>query len=199
MQEQAEKYKSLWLAVSGGDESAFSELFVMLFPKLYQFALQYTKDESLAEDVVQQVFLKCWERKSSLKNIKNIAGYLNSCTKNEVMDLLRKRIVHSKYKSYIENQRIYEQLPAETNQEERLERQTEIYNAAISHLTAQQKRVYQLSKERGWSHAKIASELNVSIHTVKWHSSAAIQTLSHFLKSHKNDLFFFSALIFFFS
>ena len=193
-QQPTEIKKRLWLEAKSGDDSAFSDLFVLFFPRLYKFALQYTNEKSLAEDIVQQVFLKCWEKKSSLADVENIGGYLNKCIKNEVMDYMRKRIIHSKYQAYVTSQFNRQLVSIESMPGELEKKQTEIYNAAINRLPAQQKRVYQLSKEKGWSHAKIAKEMKLSIHTVKWHSSAAFQTLSHFLKRHEKELFIFLLL-----
>jgi len=186
--------KRLWLAASSGDESAFSELFVMYLPKLYCFALKYTKDNCLAEDAVQQVFLKCWEKKSDLGHIENISAYLHKSIRNEIIDLMRRQVLQLEYQNYMAGQLNADQKAIEPPETQLQQKQEEIFTAAVNHLSPQQKKVYQLSKERGWSHAKIAQEMNVSTHTVKWHAAAAFQSLSHFLRRHEKELFIFLIL-----
>jgi len=192
MDQQQAFANQLWkTAASTGDRASFGQLFELYFSKLFVFAFRYTKDRCQAEDVVQQVFLKCWEKRNELQHIKNVEAYLYKCIKNEVMDLLRKQVRHSQYEQQITAQAYNEVQPIDLPNHElklRLDRE-KILSAAINDLSPQQKRVYQLSRERGWSYAKIAQEMEVSTHTVKWHVSAAMQSLSRFLKNHENDLF----------
>ncbi|SEA48884.1 RNA polymerase sigma-70 factor, ECF subfamily [Arachidicoccus rhizosphaerae] len=192
MDHQEVYVKQLWSdAATKSDANAFGQLFELYFPKLLIFALKYTRERCQAEDVVQQVFLKCWEKRNSLTAVDNIEAYLYKSIKNEVTDLLRRQVLHSKYQQQTAaQQQNLEQPRALPNHELKLRLgREEILSAAINDLSPQQKRVYQLSKERGWSYARIAQEMEVSTHTVKWHASAALQSLSHFLKNHENDLF----------
>ena len=192
MEEQGIYVRQLWsAATNNSDARAFGQLFTLYFPRLFLFALKYSKERCQAEDTVQQVFLKCWEKRSTLSAIENIEAYLYKCIKNEVTDLIRRQVLHSRYQQQTAaEQPCSEQARALPNHELKLRLgREEILSAAINDLSPQQKRVYQLSKERGWSYARIAQEMEVSTHTVKWHASAALQSLRHFLKNHENDLF----------
>ncbi|UAY55650.1 RNA polymerase sigma factor [Arachidicoccus terrestris] len=190
MEHQTAYDKSLWSAARGGDVSAFSELFELYFPKLYHFAFKYTKDSCLAEDLVQQVFLKCWEKKSALGHVDNIALYLHRCIKNELIDVMRRQVLHLKYQEHMVHNLLREEQSPSAIQLQQI--QDEIFTAAVNHLSPQQKRVYKLSKEKGLSYAQIAQEMEVSTHTVKWHAAAAFQSLRVFLKRHEKELFVFS-------
>lgn len=186
----------LWSAATCGDRTAFSELFVAYFPKLFRFALNYTKDSCIAEDAVQQVFLKCWEKKEDLGYVVHIGPYLYRCTKNEVMDVLRRQALYLKYQIEVTSTQSVADLETEPADAYKvLQGKEEILTAAVDHLSPQQKKVYKLSKEQGWSYGKIAKEMQVSPHTVKWHAAAAFQSLRHFLISHEKELFSFFLLI----
>ncbi|GAB3352363.1 RNA polymerase sigma-70 factor [Arachidicoccus ginsenosidivorans] len=197
MKQQTVPEIELWYAASNGDAMAFGRLFELYFPKLFIFALKYTKDRCQAEDAIQQVFLKCWEKKETLKHINNIASYLHRSVKNELIDLIRRQVLYKKYQQQLceVQQGVEPSVLQNTELSLRVGREA-ILSAAINHLSPQQRRVYTLSKERGWSYAKIAQEMEVSMPTVKWHAAAAFQALSRFLKNHESELFLF---IFFFS
>lgn len=193
MKHQTVYDKSLWSNARKGDESAFSKLFELYFPRLYHLALTYTQDSCLAEDIVQQVFLKCWEKRNTLEQVENIASYLHKCIKNEVVDVMRRQVLHLKYQQHVAGSPQREELlPSEI---ELRQTQEEIFIAAINHLSPQQKKVYKLSKEQGLTYAQIAQEMEVSTHTVKWHAAAAFQSLRLFLKRHEKELFVFTFFI----
>lgn len=62
--------------ISQGDEMAFRELFERFFPGLLSFGTSLLKDQLLAEEVVEDVFVKLWERKEAVTSIQNISHYL---------------------------------------------------------------------------------------------------------------------------
>jgi len=192
MEQQSKHENELWSLASNGDMAAFGRLFKLFFPKLFAFALTYTNDRAEAEDAVQQVFLRCWEKRLALRHIKNIAGYLHRMVKNELIDIIRRKVLYQKYQKHISEvqQGLEANASLQTDLNLRVGREA-ILAAAIDHLSPQQRKVYTLSKERGWSYAKIAQEMQVSMPTVKWHAAAAIQSLRRFLKSHENELFMF--------
>lgn len=187
MAQQTADDKSLWFAARSGDETAFSELFERYFSKLYHFALKYTRDNCLAEDLVQQAFLNCWEKKTKLGNVDDIRLYLNRCVKNGAIDIMRRQILYLRYQQQVAGQVDLADLSVAQSELQR--KRDEMYTAALEHLSPQQKKVYKLSKEKGLSYAQIARELEVSTHTVKWHAAAAFQSLKVFLKRHEKELF----------
>jgi RNA polymerase sigma factor (sigma-70 family) len=57
--------------------------------KLFRFALYFLKDEEDARDVVQDIFLKLWQKKDELSAVKNIEAFAMRMTRNRCLDILR--------------------------------------------------------------------------------------------------------------
>ncbi|MDP4130150.1 MAG: sigma factor, partial [Bacteroidota bacterium] len=72
------------------DETAFKELYEENVFKLFQFAYAFIQNKQLAEEIVNDVFLKLWQKRGSLDSIKNINVYLYVAIKNTAANYLRK-------------------------------------------------------------------------------------------------------------
>jgi RNA polymerase sigma-70 factor, ECF subfamily len=80
----------LWIKVCQGDINAFNLLFKNHYKSLCISALLLVKDEKIAEDVVQDVFLKIWNKRGELELVANFSSYLYISVKNACLDQLRK-------------------------------------------------------------------------------------------------------------
>ncbi|HEX6430436.1 MAG TPA: sigma factor, partial [Niastella sp.] len=63
--------KELLSCIAAGDESAFRKIYDTYRPKMYAYSLRLTEHESIADDIIQDVFLKVWINRHSLVNITN--------------------------------------------------------------------------------------------------------------------------------
>ena len=61
--------------------------------KLLRFATHFLKDEDEAKDVVQDVFLKLWQKRDELEKVENMDAFAMQMTKNRCLDLIRARKV----------------------------------------------------------------------------------------------------------
>lgn len=68
------------------DESQFSALYQQLSLKIYRIALLYIKDENLAQDILQEVFLMLWKNRKNKHLIEPLESYLFQCTRNKAID-----------------------------------------------------------------------------------------------------------------
>ena len=71
------------------DKSGFNQLMTHLRPKLYRFALAFTKRMDEAEDVVQEVGMKLWERRVELDTLRSVEAYAMSAVRNRCLDYAR--------------------------------------------------------------------------------------------------------------
>jgi len=71
------------------DKTGFNRLMAHLRPKLYRFALAYTKRTDEAEDVVQEVGIKLWERRDELEAMRSVEAYAMSAVRNRCLDYAR--------------------------------------------------------------------------------------------------------------
>ena len=178
--------KALLLLAATADENAFSELFHLYKHKLYAYLLRLTESEMLAEDIVQDVFMKLWNEHESLADIDNFGSYLFRMSKNHVINHFR-RMSHE---TLIISE-MFQVNPSSHNHTEDIIsfKETEKLLAdIIEKLPAQQKSVYRMSREEGMSHDEIAALLKISPNTVKNHIVQAMSTIRTQLRRHSDTL-----------
>ena len=172
--------KDLMLLVAEGDREAFTCLYHRYFYYLFTLAMRYIKDESEAEDVLQQVFIKLWQMRDSGLIKDNVRGYLFAMTRNSIMNYVRdkNRLLQRNYR-----------LSQEISEEEQdiwvmADKQDLIseMKKAIDGLPPQQKRVANLRCE-GLSNQEIASRLHLSLNTVNSHYTKGLKALKTALGS----------------
>jgi len=151
--------------LKSGSKKAFQIVFNTYAPKIHAFALSYLKNKSEAEELLQDVFLKLWEKRDKLDSSKNIKALLFKICINLIYDHIRHRNVHDAYLSYCS-----QNLPANDNETW----QNIIYRdmlgllqKIISSMPEQMQRIYRLSKEEGLSNDEISEKLSLSKRTVE--------------------------------
>ncbi|HEX7905504.1 MAG TPA: RNA polymerase sigma-70 factor [Chitinophagaceae bacterium] len=169
------------------DTVAFQQLFTGYYDQLYSTALMYLKVHELAEDVVQQVFLKIWEKRITLEAIEKLSNYLFIIARNEVMNILRKKSNHPAFRNFASELFSDEEYTPEDQLI--LKQKRALVELAIQKLPPQQQQAYRLTKEKGLSYKEAASVMNLSINTVRGYIASAMQTLKEFFRMHKNDLY----------
>ena len=78
-------------SIRSGDVNAFKTLFEEKYSGLVKLSYQYVSDEAVAKDMVQQVFIRFWEKKESIFIAGTINGYLRKMVTNESLAYLRTR------------------------------------------------------------------------------------------------------------
>ncbi len=174
--------EELVFLLKGGSQDAFGQLFGTYSPKLYRFALSYLKTETDAEEIVQEVFLKLWERHSSLKNEKSFQSYLFTIAFNAIKNKFNRKMREEKYKHELFELFSCEKptLESKLNFEKLLDK-LDFY---IDQLPEKRKKVFLKRKKEGKSIDMIASEMGISPKTVKNQITEAMKSLK---KSFDNE------------
>lgn len=183
-----------WLIrLSKGDESAFRGLFSRYHDFIYSFAERMTGSGAVAQDVVQDVFIKLWLHRSELPQVQNLGGYINRLTRNHVLNGM-KRMAHEAAILQDIHPTIGTQpaLPDASAEARELE---SLLNAALGQLPPQQLRVYRMSRQEGLKHEEIAAALGISRETVKKHMMAALQNIRGYLLRHHKFPAFIAAFL----
>lgn len=141
--------------------------------------LRYVKQETDAEEIVQEVFIKVWENQSKIDVHASFESFLFTIAYNATISLFRKRITEQKYLEHLKSIQQTDVAPDFTDEIHFNELNKKV-QALLNKLTARQKEIFRLSREQGLSHREIAEKLDISVNTVKKHMA---NTLS-FLKSH---------------
>lgn len=164
-----------------GSEYAFTRVFDRYRPRVLGTALRFLKSQELAEEVVQEVFLKLWLRREDLKGVLNFEGYLFTMARNQIFDCLKGLAREAAAKTQLS----YGLENLDDSSNALLEEQYgELLNNVVNQLPPQQKQIFRLAKMEGLSHQAIAERLHISRLTVKTHMAKALQTIRHNLKQH---------------
>lgn len=165
-----------------GDAQAFTKLYHLYSGQLYANLLKMVKDETLAEEIVQEIFTRIWQKRQILQVNQNFPAYVYRMGQNALHDFYRK---------IQRDRRFYQQFKAMatkhyTHIEEALyHRESEqLLHQALNALSPQQKRVYQLCKLEGCSYKQTAEQLGISPLTVKEYMVKANMTIRDFLERH---------------
>ena len=175
--------KALILQVSKGDEYAFRILFDQYRDKIFSIAWKITGVRSAGEDVVQEVFIKLWMNKEKLAEVENLNAYVNTITRNHILNNLRKVAYEQ---TFLEDLIREESINTKNISDPVLYNELQnLVHRAIEQLSPQQKKVFQLSRTEGLKHADIAAQLNISRSTVKDHMVEALRSIKVFLNAHE--------------
>ncbi|MDR1200723.1 MAG: RNA polymerase sigma-70 factor [Tannerellaceae bacterium] len=170
--------------LKNGDITAFDYLYNKWSGKLYNFVMKMTTGENyLAEEIVQQVFIKIWENKSSLDPEKTFSTFIFTIAKNLLSNIHQKRINELLYQK-----NLIHYIPAENTTEKEVEfRMLEEYiNTLIEQLPPARKEVFVLSRRHLYSNKEIAKKLNISENTVESQLRKAISFLRKKISQHYN-------------
>lgn len=157
----------------------FSGIFRQHEYRLYMLALKLTKSEHIAQDIIQDVFLKLWEQRKFIGNIGNMEAWLYRLTENKVIDFLRKAAVDSRLRKIIWNN--IQESKDDAEEYVVVREYNEIIQRAINELPPQRKLIYQLNRDGGLNYQEIASELQLSRHTVKNQLFTAVQSIRKYI------------------
>lgn len=161
--------------ITQGSELAFAKLFDHYRNYIYSIALKLTRSTIVAEEIVQDVFLKIWIRKSGLNEIENFSAYLFAITRNETYKIL-KQIAKSHNAALPAEDN---ELPAHDNTEDHVigKEYTSLLQKAVDRLPQQQKEVYRLVKEEELKRKDVANLLHLQPETVKFHLAQAMKNI----------------------
>jgi len=148
-----------------GDKKAFEAFFHAHKDAVYKYALLHLKEGDAAVDVVQEVFLRFWNKRADISPAGNAKAYLYTIARNAVFDELRKKALFNGYVS----QTMLDQAPHTDNNEERQNYNElhRIYEEAIGSLPERRRAIYRLSKLENLTNETIAKTLNISPNTVR--------------------------------
>ena len=168
----------LLASIAKGDKNAFATLVNNYKDHIYTIALRLTRSSSLAEDVVQEIFLKVWLRRETLPEINHFAGYLNSMVQNKVFTLLKQIALERERLKKIDANNSY-------NNDTIIQKEYEtVLLNAVRQLPPRQQEVYELVKGKGLKREEAAQVLNISSETVKYHLSQAVRNVRDYCIQH---------------
>lgn len=161
-------------AIRRGDQTVFDAVFRKYYTPLCHYATGFTDgDPDEAEDIVQQTFVKLWERRASLDIAWSVKAYLYKMVHNAALNRIRHQKTKNKYQQFnaqqLDTQHV---LPEDTAPELR-----EKLQQALSDLPPQCRNIFELSRFEELKYREIAEQLNISIKTVETQMGKALRIM----------------------
>ena len=173
-----------------GESFAFERLFTRYAQKLFAFALSYLKNEDDAEEVVQEVFLKVWDRRQELRTDTSFQSYVFTIAFNSIRKTFNKRARENQFKPDIVDQLDAEDSAVDFEHNHQLI--LDKLEQYINELPERRKLIFLLRKKHGKSLKEIADELDISVKTVENQITEAMRFLkSKFEADFSNGLILF--------
>jgi RNA polymerase sigma-70 factor (family 1) len=162
-----------------GSESAFLLLYNGYADSVYSVALMYTKLPSIAEDIVQSVFVKVWENRGEIRNVGKFSSWLFIVARNIILSNFRKENIRKNHLTYLK-ERLEQGI--ETPEYELLKKENrKILKEAVDQLTPQQRTAFLLNREEGLTYEEIGLRMGISINTVKVHLYKGLESIRAYM------------------
>ncbi|MGN8059853.1 RNA polymerase sigma factor [Pedobacter sp. 22163] len=163
------------------DGYAYTEIFERYNEILLRHAYRILTDKDEINDVVQDVFLTLWQKRSTIEFKVSLLSYLSISVRNRIFDLLSHKKIILKYaasfnKFLVEGYNI-------TDDEIRERELSKIIEREIDHLPTKMKEVFLMNKKDGLSYKEIAAKLNITDQTAKQQVYKALKILKPKLDS----------------
>ena len=147
---------------------SFSQLFKNNYSRVKYFAYVLLKSEMDAEDVVQEVFARLWERRNIwLNNEREFDSYLLIMTRNIVLNIYKHEQVRQEYMEYHMVKSVPSPIDYDFFERFHYREMLGIIYSVLAAIPDRRRRVFELSRFHGKSHKEIAAIMGISVHTVE--------------------------------
>lgn len=164
--------------VSGGDHAAFSELYRRYSPSAFGLANRILGDQTMAEEVLQEVFLSVWRRAGAFDPARgSVRSWLFAQIHHRSVDVVRREEAERRRsRATVEPEATEEDLE-DVIEESWLSARREHVKTALTSLPAEQRRVIELAYYNGLTQTQVADAMGVPLGTVKSRTLAAMRRL----------------------
>lgn len=180
--------------IVSGNEKVFESFFKSNYPDLCLYAENFLGDPDECEEVVQEMFLNLWEKRSSLEKVTSIKSYIYRAVKNSCLNIIN----HNKIKmQYMEqNAEWIKETEQEIEKEDHDETITLRIKQEIDKLPEQRQKIFKLSRFDGLKYKEIAETMNLSVKTIEVQIGKALKTLRTELKQYINVILIILSIFF---
>lgn len=175
------------------NEAAFEKVFKLYFKSLHAYAFTFTKEKATAEEIVQNVFFKIWEKNSHLQMDDSLKSYLYRAVHNESLNHIKHEKVKSSFQSGYSG--YTEFTDADASEVIIAAELEDAIQKSIDQLPAQCRLIFQMSRFEQLKYQQIATQLNISIKTVENQMGKALKVLRQKLVEYLPFILFLFYLI----
>ncbi|MCD8042672.1 MAG: RNA polymerase sigma-70 factor [Tannerellaceae bacterium] len=156
-----------------GNHNAFEKIFNLFYPKVHLFIKTLSKNDDMAEEVTQQVFVNLWINREKADPGKNLSAYIYTMAKNATLRAIQQQL---KFES---NGFDYdEEADNRLTDDELIVKETELLiDLKVASMPPKRRQVYEMSRYENKSNEEIANKLNISRKVVEKHLRLAVNEL----------------------
>jgi RNA polymerase sigma-70 factor (ECF subfamily) len=159
------------------DQQAYRELYTSLYPSLYHFAIEMIKSRQVAEEIISDVFIRIWEKRKTLEEIRNLRVYCFVAAKNLTLNQLEKQKRSAtcdldEYAGQMSSRGMDPEQMMIT--EEMLKRVQQVVDA----LPFRCRLAFKLVRENGFRYKEAAEILDVSVKTIENQLAIALKKIN---------------------
>lgn len=175
--------------IAEGDESAFTQLYLQFSKRLMQFAVSLLKSREIAEEVVEDVFVRLWANRICTAEIENITVYLYVAVKNRALNSLSQKAKELITVPFDYLDTVIHEFAADPHELMITSEMMHRMQQAIETLPPRCKIIFKLIREDGLKYKEVAEILNLSVNTIDAQMAIAVKKICnalHVEKPHHN-------------
>ena len=173
--------------MADGDQHALRYFFDKYYDSLCNYVNLYIKDQSVSEDLVQDLFIYFWEKRGTIRMETSVKSYLFRASRNKYLNYFRDEKCHQTIQMEVNYKS--ENISYPNDGELDLKHLEEVINSSINNLTPRCREVYLLHKNEDLSYKEIASQMNLSVKTVENQMTIALKKLREQLMPYYEQIF----------
>jgi RNA polymerase sigma-70 factor (ECF subfamily) len=168
--------------ISLGDLKAFESLFREYYQLLCAYALKFVLDSDTAEEIVQDLFYKLWEKRQELHINSSVKSYLYSAVHNRCLKFLEHRAVETRYRNYYVQHE--SEIDSDIQNSVNIAELQGIIRQTLESLPEKCSRIFRLNRFEGLKYHEIANKLSISVKTVEANMGKALKVLRKNLRDY---------------
>ena len=180
--------KEIFEAIKMDDKGAYENVFRIYYRSMTSYAFRFLGNVPDSESIVQDVFLRLWQKRKEIIITSSLQQYLFRSVKNHCINFLEHERIKTRYQASViqkeADRNDYSEFFPEIDLIKRIE-------SAIGSLPPKRQEIFRLAREEGLKYREIADRLELSVKTVETQMTLALKQLREVLKSFKHLVMFF--------
>nr|WP_199079988.1 RNA polymerase sigma-70 factor [Pedobacter sp. ASV19] len=157
-----------------GDRAAFTVIYQRYWKKIFVIAAKRLGDAHMAEEIVQNMFMRFWEKRELLNIDLSVKAYLYKCVHNDTLNYLKHEKVKARYQEHAAFSLNYSEPASHKAELNELEWKLQ---EALKDLPEQCRTIFQMSRFEELKYREIAEQLGLSIKTIENQMGKALRIL----------------------
>lgn len=162
-----------------GKIEAYERLFKLYYPRLFNYANRFLADSFLTEDLIQEVFIEVWKRRTTFTGEKQFTSYLFTMVKNRCLNVLKRKVIEENYRSKkaeLNSEELYYiSFGVEENFEPMEKRLSTVIEEVISEMPERCQEAFRLKWLKGKKIREIAEIMDISTTMVDKHLAKGLE------------------------